>query len=85
MDLVPEPRSRSLWTAAMIIYEAMTEHSDTDRAALIAYAWDYLTSDRHGTFPPLLMHPTQAGVTERLVTIANRARFGVPLCPELEA
>jgi hypothetical protein len=31
------------------------------------------------------MQPTQMGVTERLVKIANRARFGLRLCPEAGA
>jgi hypothetical protein len=85
MCLMSEPQNRSLWIAAMIIYQVMTETNDADRAALVSYAWDYLTNDQEGKFPPLLMQPTQAGVTERLVKIANRARFGAQLCPELDA
>lgn len=79
-----EKHDHLLWRAAMLIYDAMKEHCSTDRAVLVSYAWDYLTGDQGGTFPATLMEPTQTGVTYRLVHIADRARRGTPLCPELD-
>jgi hypothetical protein len=78
-----EPQNQLLWRAAMLIFEAMKEHCTIDRAVLVSYAWDYLTTDSGGTFPATLMEPTQSGVTRRLVAITDRARRGVCLCPEL--
>ena len=84
IDAACKPDSRLLWRAALLIYEAMKAHCSPDRAALVAYAWDYLTGDPGGTFPATLMDPTQTELTRCVMTIANRARWGLRLCPELD-
>jgi hypothetical protein len=84
MDLISRPDNHLLWRAALLIYEGMTDHCGPDRAVLVAQAWDYLTADPCETFPATLMDPTQTGVTCRVMTIANRARWGLHLCPELD-
>lgn len=75
---------RMLWRSAHLIYRANRREASAERAALIAYAWDFLTTEGCAlAFKPEIMRPIQVGVTERLVTIANRGRWGMPLVPEL--
>lgn len=84
MDTGSDIHNRLLWRGALSIYRAtMWEVASAERAATIAYAWDFLTTEGCETFPPTLMRPTQIGVTSRLVSIANRGRWGMPLVPEL--
>jgi hypothetical protein len=84
VDSFDERQNRLLWQAALIIYTVMREHDELERVSRIASAWGHLTGDEHGDFPPLLMEPTPSAVTDRLVTIVNRAWCGMRLCPELD-
>jgi hypothetical protein len=84
VDIFDDRQNRLLWQAALIIYVVMREHDDLERVSRIASAWGYLTADEHEDLPPLLMEPTPSAVTDRLITIANRAWRGMRLCPELD-
>ena len=84
MDIFDDRQNRLLWHAVLIIYAVMREHDNLEHSETVAYAWDYLTGDAHGVFPPLLMEPTQKTVTERLLQVTHRARRGRELCPELD-
>jgi hypothetical protein len=84
VDIFDERQNRLLWQTALIIYAVMREHDDLERVSRMASAWGYLTGDEHGDFPSLLMEPTLSAVTDRLITIANRASCGMRLCPELD-
>jgi hypothetical protein len=84
VDIFDDRQNGLLWQAALIIYSVMREHDDLERVSRIASGWSHLTGDEHEVFPPLLMERTQSAVTDRLITIANRAFCGMRLCPELD-
>lgn len=77
-------KDRMLWRSAHLIYRAARLDASAELTSVIAYAWDFLTSEGCAVaVPPEILRPTPTGFTSRLVTIANRGRWGMPLVPEL--
>lgn len=77
-------RDRMLWRSAHLVYRTTRLDASAERTSLIAYAWDFLTSEGCAVAaPPDILRPTPTSFTARLVTIANRGRWGMPLVPEL--